>query len=40
MLQFYHEFCEGWRHYKTKQLDNIWVLTQEKLRQKIINHTE
>lgn len=40
MLQFYHEFCEGWRHYETKQLDNIWVLTQEKLRQKIINHTE
>lgn len=40
MLKLYHEFCEGWRHYKMKHLENIWVLTQEKLRQKIISHTE
>lgn len=36
MLQLYHEFCKGWRHYKTNQMDNIWVLTQDKLRQKLL----
>lgn len=31
MLPLYHEFCEGWKQYKTNQLDDIWVLTQDKL---------
>lgn len=36
MLALHDKFCESWRHYKTNKLDNIWVLTQYKLRQKLL----